>query len=433
MIHRTIAASLLSLAFAMPLAGLAQSNGSENYYVPPKLLKRGAPSSPIAGPGTVIVKVLVNPDGSFKVQDVIASTNHADDAAAKEIAQHSTYRPATRGGKAVLAFYDFTLKFTGTSVSAGGDEGSLPGLERMIGAGNYSGAKGGLNEYIAAHPEDKQAHVDLGVANTFLLDYPAAVAAFDAAGPIPANYRSVAGKAYAEDAMTLTTAKNYPAAIAAAKHSVELSPGVATYNTLGFAELDSGDAAGAIRDLTKARDLANAAKLPAHERALIASNLTGAYLAAGNLDAAKTTAAEVAKLDPSASGAQVAIASYYAKKGKEFADAGKQFEAAASYEQAAAAAPSAAVTMYTNAAFSYLSAKPNPDFAKAKADADKALAIDANNAGANFAAGIALANDGKSSDALTYLRRAEASAKAGTDPNLTSSIQTAIKQLSGGR
>lgn len=87
--------------------------------------------------------------------------------------------------------------------------------------------------------------------------------------------------------------------------------------------------------------------------------------------------------------------------------------------------------MYVNAAFSYLNAKPQPDNAKAKADADKALAIDANGAPANFAAGIALANDGKSAEAMTYLRRAEAAAKAGTDANLTASIQAAIKQLGG--
>ncbi len=71
----------------------------------------------------------------------------------------------------------------------------------MIGAGNYSGAKGGLNAVYRGAPGRQAAHVDLGVANAFLLDYPAAAAAFDAAGPIPENYRAVAGKAYAEDAI----------------------------------------------------------------------------------------------------------------------------------------------------------------------------------------------------------------------------------------
>ena len=431
MLHRTIAASLLSVACALPCASLAQSNGTENYYSPPKLVKRGLPQSPIAGPGTVVVKVLVNADGSFKVQDVIRSTNHGNDAAAKEIAEHSSYRPATRGGKPVVAFYDFTLKFSASSVSSGGDEGTLAGFERMIRAGNFSGAKDGLVQYVAAHPDDKTAQVDLGVAATFLLDYPRAAAAFDAAGTIPANYRTVAGKAYAEHAAGLATAKEYPAAIAAGRRAVELSPGVSTYNALGFAELGSGDSASAIKDLGKARELAADAKAPVRDRALIASNVTSAYLAAGQIDAAKTSAAEAAKLDPTVTGAQGAFLSYYVKKAKESADAGKQLDAAAAYEQAAQAVPSAAGTMYANAAFSYLSAKPSPENLKAKADADKALAIDANNAAANFAAGIALANDGKNTEALTFLHRAETLAKAGNDPGLTSNIQSALKQLSG--
>jgi tetratricopeptide (TPR) repeat protein len=433
MFHRQIAASLVLVAFGMPLAALAQSTGTESYYVPPKMLKRGVPRSPIAGPGTVIVKVLVNPDGSFKVQDVIGSTNHADDTAAKEIAQNSTYRAATRGGKPVLAFYDFTLKFTAASVSSGGDEGTLPGLERMLRAGNFSGAKDGLAGYLSAHPDDKQAHVDLGVANTFLLDYRAAVAAFDAAGTLPANYRPVAGKAYAEYAVAQTNAKAYPSAIAAAQRSVELSPSLATYNTLGYAELVSGDAASAVRDLSKARALAAAGNAPAHDRALIVGNLASAYVGAGNIEGAKSAAAEVAKLDPSATGAQVAVASYYEKRGKEFAAAGKQLDAAAAYEEGAQAAPSVAGTLYVAAAFSYLNAKPQPENAKAKADADKALAIDANSAPANFAAGIALANDGKNTEALTFLHRAEASAKTGTDAGLSSNIQAAIKQLGDGK
>lgn len=432
MFQRTIAASLVSVAFAAPLAALAQT-GTENYYFPPKLVKRGAPKTPIGGPGTVVVKVLVNPDGSFKVQDIITSTNHANDAAAKEIAQSSTYKPATRGGKPILAFYDFTLKFTGSGFSSGEDSASLPGLERLLRAGNYSGAKTGLTAYLAAHPEDKAAQVDLGVANTFLLDYPAAAAAFDAAGPIPANYRAVAGKAYSETAVSLSAAKNYPAAVAAANHAVELSPGVATYNTLGYAELAAGDAPGAVRDLEKARDLAVAANAPAHDRALVVSNLTSAYVTVGNIEAAKSAAAQVAKLDPSATGAQIALATYYAKKGKELADAGKQLDSAAAYELAAQTAPSVAVTMYANAAFSYLSAKPKPENAKAKADADKALAIDANDPGANFAAGVALANDGKNSDALTFLHRAEAATKSGGDQTLAPAIQAAIKQLGGGK
>ena len=128
-------------------------------------------------------------DGSFTVQKVLRSTNHGDDAAALDIAKHSTYAPATRGNKKVVAFYDYTLKFT-----AGGefvaDAGSAAGgsdtaaFERELRAGNYSGAQTGLKAYLAQHPDDAKAQTDLGVADTFLNDYEDAVTAFDKAGTI---------------------------------------------------------------------------------------------------------------------------------------------------------------------------------------------------------------------------------------------------------
>jgi len=81
---------------------------------------------------------------------------------------------------------------------------------------------------------------------------------------------------------------------------------------------------------------------------------------------------------------------------------------------------------------SYLNLKPKPDNDKAKADADKALAVAPDNAVANYAAGIALANQaGKSKDALVYLNKADASAKSGNDTSLATAIENAIKQLNG--
>ena len=92
-----------------------------NEFFPAKLLKQGETSVGIAGTGTVVVQVQVNADGTHKAIKVIKSTNAGDNAAAMDIAQNSTYRPAHRGTTPVPAFYDFTLKFNGKSVASSDD------------------------------------------------------------------------------------------------------------------------------------------------------------------------------------------------------------------------------------------------------------------------------------------------------------------------
>jgi hypothetical protein len=87
-------------------------------FVPAKLIKEGKTSTTIAGSGKVVVQVQVNADGSHKVTKIISSTNSGDNAAATEIANSSTYRPARRGTTPITAFYDFTLRFSGRTVVA---------------------------------------------------------------------------------------------------------------------------------------------------------------------------------------------------------------------------------------------------------------------------------------------------------------------------
>ena len=125
------------------------------------------------------------------------------------------------------------------------------------------------------------------------------------------------------------------------------------------------------------------------------------------------------------------MAASMVKQAQTAQDAGKSADAAALFEQAAAAAPSQAATLYANAALAYLAVKPNPINDKAKTAADKALSIDANNAGANYAEGIVLANTNKAKDALTYLNRADAAAKQSNNASLATAVERAIKQLGG--
>lgn len=433
-----LGAALTAAAFAFASAPAPAANGTENYYTPPKLKLQGKNTTPVPGAGTVVVKVLVNKDGSAKVQGVIRSSNHADDAAALEIAKSSTYRPALRGKAPQIAFYDFTLKFTSsgqTATTESGAGGDLATFERQIRAGNYASAQTGLVAYASAHPGEGRAQVDLGVASAYLNDATAAATAFGKAGTIPENYKSLAAKSYNDAANEAFKKKEFPAAVAMAKRAVELAPGPFTYNSLGTAEDAANEHASGIADLEKARSLAAAdANFKAADRARIDVNLISAYLNDAKPDAAKPLLDEVTKLDPTQNGAQIFFANYYAKSANELTAAGKYAEGAAVFEQAAAIAPSQAVSSYVNAAFAYLNNKPNPINDKAKADADKALALDPQSALANFAAGIALANQaGKTKDALVYLNKADASAKIGSDPTLTAKIEAVIKQLNGAK
>ncbi len=421
-------------ALAVPLGANAQS-ATLNYYTPPKMLKQGSSQTPIAGPGAVVVQVLVHPDGTFKVQQIIRSSNHGDDAAALEIAKTSTYTPATRGTKKILAFYDYTVRFTSGGAQSSAAAGGLGEYDRELRAGNYKGAQAGLQSYVASHPNDSAAEAELGVADTYLNDSQGATAAFDAAGTIPDNYKAVAARAYVDRAVSLINAKDYPGALAAAKRGVAVGPGFASYDTRGVAELESGDAASALADIAKAHDIAKTeTAIPAASRANNAVHLMQAYLANDNIEGAKSAQAEALQIDPSTKGVSESVfANYYTTKASAAQTAGKYVDAAGLYEQSAAVAPSSAALLYASAALEYLKVTPDPDNDKAGAAADKALAADANNPEANYAKGVALANQGKKSDALTFLNKADSLAKAGGKPELATSAETAIKQLNGGK
>jgi TonB family protein len=436
--QRTIATTALLAGFiaamALPAPAPAQTG---TYYFPPKLIKQGKATSANAGAGTVVVKVAVNPDGTFKVQDVIRSTNTGNNKAALEIAQSSKYKPAERGGKPVFAFYDFTLKFTKSSVSSVEEDigaptsGSLGTYTGLLHEGKYAEAKSGLTSYVADHPSDGEAQGLLGVADTYLKDYDGAVKAFDAAGTLSPKVSPMAAEAYLEFAGSTS---DKPAAVDAAKKAVAYSPNVATYNVLGNALQNNDDPAGAAQNFEKALQLAQSdPKITNHNKAVLEANLANAYAASGDMTKAQAAAAASTKFDPTVTTAKAAVAEYYYKKGHDLELAGKYADAAAQYEAGAQESPSDAVTLYTQAALVYLNMKPTADGAKAKAEADKALAIDPNNARANFIAGVALADQGNSKDALTYLNKADGAAKAANDASLADQIEAAIKQLSGAK
>jgi len=376
--------------------------------------------------------VLVKPDGTFKVARVISSTNPHDNAAAIEIANTSTYKPATRNGKRVMAYYDYKISFTGGSAatsegSAAGGATGLDGLMNLARAGKFAEAKNGATAYLKNNPTDPRANLILGIASSYTNDPLGAASAFDKAGTIPENYRTLAQQTYSEAASAAIKAQQPSDAVGLAKKSIAIGPSVTAFNTLGNAEYALKQYAAATTDLEKARGLLETSKVPAAQRAIIDTNLAAAYFANDQPDRGTAIAKEAAQLDPSLSSGTM-IENYYIGKANALRQSGKTAEAGALLEQAAAAVPKDSVALYTSAASDY-AAGSTPDFKRAKSTADKALAISPNDARANFVAGIALVNDHDSKNGLVYLNKADAAAKAGSDAALTAQIEAVLKRV----
>ncbi|MDP9018028.1 MAG: energy transducer TonB, partial [Candidatus Eremiobacteraeota bacterium] len=206
-------------------------------YVAPKLAQMGKSSVPISGSGVVLVKVLVKADGSFDVIKVFKSSNAGDNAAALDIARHSTYHVGLKGGKPTAAFYDFTLKFVGKSVSSNQGEGGGSGagaIRDLLQSGKYAGAKAAATAYLANKPNDVLAQTYLGIADAFLNDDVGGAQAFDKLSSIPKKYQILAAQTYSLAAVQ--TVKTDPAqALLFAKKSLAIHPDGNAYFAMGVA------------------------------------------------------------------------------------------------------------------------------------------------------------------------------------------------------
>jgi tetratricopeptide (TPR) repeat protein len=438
-----VTAIAAAAAFTLP------ANAQYAYeFTPAKLVHQGSTSKPIAGTGTVIVQVQVNPDGSHHVVKVIKSTNTADNAAAMDIASHSTYRPAHRGKTPVMAFYDFTLKFKGKTVGRSGEtvvRGSLAArVDALIHQGKYDAAKSQLQQALASNPGDSTLNEELGTAEYYLADYPASAAAFDKVPSISKTFSQVAAQAYALAAVK-TASSSPQSAVGYGKKAVALAPGANSYYALGTAELNSGDASAAVTDLKKAFELVQAdPKADKKTKVAIASQLYAAYDKAGDTADAEKTLATIKQIDPSNTSVQTLQGNRYIQAANDASKAGNHAEAIKDFEQAAAVgSPQVQVTAYAAAALeenALLQSQKTPptkdDYAKVKAYADKALAINANDALANYAEGVGLAGEwalggkqdaGLKSQALAALNKAKAAAQAAGNISLSLNIDNFIK------
>ena len=415
---------------AMPLVSLplAASAQTSQFYSPPKIVKQGANTTPLAGSGSVTLKVFVHKNGSVGTVEVEKSTNHGDDAAATEIAKTSTYKPGARDGKPIDAFYTMSLKFSGNAVQAdtGAGSGDMAQANALVRAGKYDEAKTHLQAYLTGHPGDKDAQALLGVADFYLKDAAGASAAFDAAGTIPDRLKSVAANAYADAAVDALKAKNNDQAIAFSDKALALQANVNTLYIRGTAYANSGKYASAISDFEKAKAQAQSGKSDAATMNAIDSGLVTAYLFGGQTDKGIALAKDVKRRDPSNTRVDEAMAGYYNQQATTAMQAGKKDQAVAMLEAGAQAVPSRAAALYLQAA-NILSSGTSPDWKKVKAEADKALALDPNEGHANFIAGVALANSGDKTGAIPLIQKAKAN--AGSDAKLLTDADAALKQL----
>jgi tetratricopeptide (TPR) repeat protein len=440
---------ILSIAVAM-LVALAQIPARAQYsteFVPAKLIKEGTTSTTIAGSGKVVVQVQVNADGSHKVTKIISSTNSGDNAAATEIANSSTYRTARRGTTPITAFYDFTLRFNGRVFVRSSSESSgvsLAGasltpaanqVAALIRARRYEQAKSKAQLELLSSPGDESLREMLGLAAYDGGDFTTAAAAFDKVATISAQFRAPAAQSFAAAAVK-GAADNPQQSLVYAKKAVALVPDTNSHFALGVAQLANNDAASAVASLKAAHDAAMTdSKIPLASKVNIDAELLQAYLANNDEQDAQAIAAAIKQLDPSSTAGARAMGASLLKSGQAAAVAKDTATALHDYEQAAALGdPTIEVTAYVLAAFA-VAQSVKPDYKRMQSYADKAIALQPDNAQANFAEGIALAgqwasshDDGTKKKAADALANADRLAKAGGNEALSLQIETFVKQ-----
>jgi tetratricopeptide (TPR) repeat protein len=320
------------------------------------------------------------------------------------------------------------LPAAATAQSPGATRPDLKSAEALIASDKFAEAKTTLNAFLTAHPGDSDAEVLLGVTDTFLNDPVGGAAAFDAGHTVPERYKNVAAKAYVDAAVDALKAKDNTRAIALSAKSLALLPSVNALYVEGTAYGNVQDYAKAIATIEKAKLQATGGKADAATLNAIDASLAASYIFGGQTEKGLALAQNLKRRDPSNTRIDDTLAVYYNQQAAAAMKGGKRDEAVADLEAAAKAIPSRAVPLLDQAA-NLLASGAGVDWKRVKAEADKALAIDANDARANYSAGIALANSGNPKEALVLLRTAKAT--AGSDAELNANIDAALKTLGG--
>ncbi len=440
---KRVFAALPVLALALGAAALA-APAQVNNVVPPKIIQLGTHTSPVQGNGTVRVQVQINANGSHVVTRIISSTNHGDDAAAREVAASSTYRPATRGGKTIPYFYDPIFRFNGASVTSADESASVTTgggsaaerVEGLIRSGQYDTAKSVAQTALASNPNDPHMLQLLGVAEYYQHDYTDAADSFDHAGPVPRLFQTLAAESYAAAAAYLADA-DPTRALSYAQKALALDHGANSRFALGVAQLGAKEYTAAIQTLKGVHaTVFSDPHADMQTRYGVDQRLLAAYVGAGDLSDAQPTIDEMRRLQPSNPYPLQAVGQIYITQGVAAEQAHNPSQALDLYQRAASLGdPKLSVMAYDRAANLVAGQTPaNP--ARLKGYADQALAIDPNDAFANFFEGIALAEQYNTShdtstkaQALIYLNKADTLAKAAGNQSIAQSAERLITQL----
>ncbi|MDQ2991285.1 MAG: energy transducer TonB [Candidatus Eremiobacteraeota bacterium] len=421
------------VAFALSFAPAHAQYTSE--YTPARRLSAGTTTEAIVGTGVVVLQVQVNADGTHKVTKIIRSTNAGNNAAATEIANSATYRPARRGKKAVVSFYDYTLKFNGKQLAGESDSGALGPIRTLIRSGNYALAKSRASMYVLGNPGDIQGRTLLGLADYYTGDNPGSAAAFAGVSPLDKRYVAVAAHAFANAAVSLAVS-NPNLALSYAQKGFALDHSPNSQFALGVALLNSGKPADAVIPLKAARDAAFGDKgTDLKSKINLDTALMTAYQKTGDVANATAIATEIKRLDPTSTVPSRVIGSALLQQARDQRTA-KAYDAAVKlYDQAAAAGdPAVAVTADAEAAFT-LSSVAKPDYTKIKSYADKAIAVDPDDAIANYAEAVAYTGlfvtvthkDADKASATSYANKAIAAARKAGNEALALSIEQFVK------
>jgi TonB family protein len=434
-LHRSLVAAVFGAAaiFGFAVSAHADATG----YAPPAFVNQVKPDYPdsaraAAETGEVKVKVLVQADGKATSFAIFKSSGHKDlDDAVISAVKQSTYKPAMSNGKATLAYFDITYRFTLQGLAQ--DEGSTSAYESKLAANpNDAAARRGLavvliNKHDYGQAEDvltKGTQLDPKNANFWSLlgfayysdglqnkkddRYKQAAQAYDsflALTPHPetSDARNAAA-AYGEYAFVLLENQKPGDALAYAEKAAKLDPTQTQYQIeLGEAQQGMGDNQGSIASFKQALQLDD--KKSANVTARIYADLGVSQLNLGQEADGISSINQAEKIAPASPVAYQALASYYIRKGKLDAALGP-------LNQLAQVSPNEP-QVQVDIGDIYVQKK---DFVKAKAAYDKALALDPKNGNALFGSAQIAAAQGDLTTTQTALANAISAAPANAAP-----------------
>jgi TonB family protein len=429
--QRSIAAAAIACALAAWWSTPASAD-QITYYQAPKFKVQVKPTYPQSARaarevGVVFVKVLVGANGrpqSFTVR----SSGHKDlDAAVLAAAKQSSYAPATKNGKPVAAFYDFSYKFTlaGLAENEGSDSDLAKRLqanpksvptrlaltEFYINRGDFTQAEATAQDGVKLSPNDARLWAQLGRAyysdgspKKDVAKLKQAAEAYDKSlslDPHSPN-TSQASAVYAEYAFNLMAGQQYNDCIPYAAKAAQLNPKEMQYRMLkGDCEDGAGNHEAALSDYQAAQPLDN--KKDSLLTARLLADIGNAKLNMGDEAGGIEALNQSERANPHAVFAYQYLATYYIRKGN--------LNAALNPLSQLAQVQPTNVQVHVNMGDIYVRQK---NFPAAQAAYNKALALDPKNADAQFGLAELAAAQGNLAQTDTALQRAVSTAPANT-------------------